>query len=80
MSKYNIGLKLRLQESLSEPEFYGDLVYNFTKIIGKFDFSVQFKNDCHSLQKKKKKEKKKKKKKKKDKLQLVFYGTPRHVC
>ena len=43
MSKYNIGLKLRLQESLSEPEFHGDLVYNFTKIVGKFDFSVQFK-------------------------------------
>ena len=27
---------------LSEPEFYGDLVYKFKKLIGKNDFSFQF--------------------------------------
>ena len=35
ISKYNVGLKTLLSEGLSEPEFYGDLVYKF-----KF-FSVQ---------------------------------------
>ena len=35
MSKYNVGLKTLLLEGLSEPEFYGDLVYKFRKIIGK---------------------------------------------
>ena len=29
-------------ESLSEPEFYGDLVYRFRKIVGKSNFSEQF--------------------------------------
>ena len=43
MSKYNIGLKRLLQEGLSEPEFYGDLVYKFRKIIGKNDFPYHFK-------------------------------------
>ena len=42
MSKYNVGLKTLLQ-GLSEPEFYGDLVYRFRKIIGKNDFSYHFK-------------------------------------
>ena len=27
ISKFNFGLKTLLRESLSEPEFYGDLVY-----------------------------------------------------
>ena len=31
MSKYYIGLKTRLQDGLSEPEYYGDLVYEFRK-------------------------------------------------
>ena len=35
MSKYNFGLKTLLLQGLSEPEFYGDLVYKFRKIIGK---------------------------------------------
>ena len=35
MSKYNVGLKALLLQGLSEPEFYGDLVYKFRKIIGK---------------------------------------------
>ena len=40
MSKYNVGLNTLL---LSVPEFYGDLVYNFRKIIGKNDFPYHFK-------------------------------------
>ena len=27
---------------ISEPEFYGDLVYRFRKIVGKSNFSEQF--------------------------------------
>ena len=38
VSKYNVGLKTLLLEGLSEPEFYGDLVYNFRKITGNNDF------------------------------------------
>ena len=41
-SKYNVGLKTLLLEGLSEPEFYGDLVYKFRKIIGKNDFPYHF--------------------------------------
>ena len=41
VSKYNVG-KLLLQ-GLSEPEFYGDSVYKFRKIIGKYDFPYHFK-------------------------------------
>ena len=43
MSKYNVGLKTLLLEGLSEPEFYGDLVFKFRKIIGKNDFPYHFK-------------------------------------
>ena len=43
VSKYNVGLKRLLLEDLSEPEFYGDLVYTFRKIIGKNDFPYHFK-------------------------------------
>ena len=35
-------LKTLLNEGLSEPEFYGDLVYKFKKLIGSRDFSFQF--------------------------------------
>ena len=38
ISKYNVGLKTLLSEGLSEPEFYGDLVYTFKKLIGINDF------------------------------------------
>ena len=31
VSKYNVGLKTLLLQCLSEPEFYGDLVYKFRK-------------------------------------------------
>ena len=43
LSKYNVGLKSLLLQGLSEPEFYGDLVYKFRNIIGKFAFSYHFK-------------------------------------
>ena len=43
MSKYNLGLKTLLLQGLSEPEFYGNLVYKFRKIIGKNDFPYHFK-------------------------------------
>ena len=40
ISKYNVGLKTFLGEGLSEPELYGDLVYNFSfqfrKIITRY--------------------------------------------
>ena len=31
-----------LQQGMSEPELYGDLVYKFRKIVGKSNFSEQF--------------------------------------
>ena len=34
ISKFNVGLKSLLHQCLSEPEFYGDLVYKFNKIRG----------------------------------------------
>ena len=42
VSKSNVGLKSLLQQGLSEPEFYGDLVYKFRKIYACYDFSTQF--------------------------------------
>ena len=39
---YSVSLKTLLQQGISEPEFYGDLVYRFRKIIGKSNFSEQF--------------------------------------
>ena len=41
-SKFNVRFKSLLHQSLSEPEFYGDLVYKFKKIMGRTDFSDQF--------------------------------------
>ena len=32
--KYNIGFKTLLQGGISEPIFYGDLVYKFKRIAG----------------------------------------------
>ena len=40
--KYNIGLKTLLQQGISEPIFYGDLVYKFKRIVGKPYSSDQF--------------------------------------
>ena len=42
ISKFNKGLKTLLREGLAEPEFYGDLVYKFKKLIGRNVFSLQF--------------------------------------
>ena len=35
-------LKTLLQQGIWEPEFYGDLVHRFRKIVGKSNFSEQF--------------------------------------
>ena len=43
MSKYNVRLKTLPLQGLFEPEFYGDLVYKFRKIIGKYYFPYHFK-------------------------------------
>ena len=42
ISKFQVGLKSLLRQGLSEPEFYGDLVYKLKKIVGSNNFSVQF--------------------------------------
>ena len=42
VSKFSVGLKTLLHQGLSEPEFYGDLVYKFKKNVGRADFSDQF--------------------------------------
>ena len=42
ISKFDVELKSLLHQGLSEPEFYGDLVYKFKKIRGMSDFSDQF--------------------------------------
>ena len=44
VSKFNVGLKSLLNQALSAPEFYGDLVYKFKKNRGMTDFSDQFRN------------------------------------
>ena len=49
--KYNIGLKTLLQQGISEPIFYGELVYKFKRIVGKPNFSDQFKKDSKTLYK-----------------------------
>ena len=41
-SKFNIVLKSLLRQGLSEPEFYGDLVYTFKKIVSSNILSRQF--------------------------------------
>ena len=42
VEKYNVSLKTLLQQGISEPEFYDDLLYRFRKIVGKSNFSEQF--------------------------------------
>ena len=39
---FSIGLKSLLRKGLSEPDFYGDLVYRLKKIVGSNNFSAQF--------------------------------------
>ena len=43
VSKFNVGLKTLLHQGLSEPEFYGDFIYELKKNVGWADFSDQFK-------------------------------------
>ena len=50
ISKFNVELKTPLREGLSELEFYGDLVYKFKKLIGRNDFSFQFRKIITTLQ------------------------------
>ena len=40
--KFQVGLKSLLRQGLSEPDFYGDLVYKLKKIVGSNNFSAQF--------------------------------------
>ena len=42
VSKFDVGLKSLLHQGLSEPDFHGDLVYKFKKIIGRTDLTDQF--------------------------------------
>ena len=35
-------LNSKLRQVLSEPDFYGDLVYKLKKIVGSYKFSAQF--------------------------------------
>ena len=42
ISKFKVGLKSLLRQELSEPDFYGDLVYKLKKIIDSNNFSAQF--------------------------------------
>ena len=42
LEKCSVCLKTLLQQGISEPEFYGDLVYRFRKTVGKSNFSEQF--------------------------------------
>ena len=53
ISKFNVTCKIQLKsilhQGLSEPEFHGDIVYKFKKIMSKTDFSDQFRKIliCH---------------------------------
>ena len=38
ISKFQVGLEALLHQGLSEPEFYGDLVYRLKKIVGSNNF------------------------------------------
>ena len=41
-SKFNVGLKSLFNQGLSGPDSYGDLVYKYKKIMGRTNFSDQF--------------------------------------
>ena len=40
--KFQVGLRCLLRQGLSEPDFYGDLVYKLKKIVCSNNFSAQF--------------------------------------
>ena len=50
ISRFNVGLISLLNQGLSETEFYGDLVYKFKKIMGRTDFSDQFRKNNDTSQ------------------------------
>ena len=52
MVKYNIGLKALLQQDISVPIFYGDLVYKFKIIVRNPNFRDQFKKIIKRYKKK----------------------------
>ena len=52
MVKYNIGLKVLLQQGISVPIFYGDLVYKFKIIVRNPNFRDQFKKIIKRYKKK----------------------------
>ena len=41
VSKFSVGLETLLHQGLSEPEFYGGLVYKFKKKVGRANFYDQ---------------------------------------
>ena len=41
VEKYNVSLRKLLQQGISKPEFYGNLVYRTRKIVRKSNFSEQ---------------------------------------
>ena len=47
--KYDVGLKILLQQGISEPVFNGDLVYKIKRTIRKPSFPDLFKKDHHAL-------------------------------
>ena len=49
VSKYCVRLKTLILQVLSQPEFYGDLVYYFRNRNGKKSFSLSFSKDIFSL-------------------------------
>ena len=42
VDKYSVSRITLLQQGISEPEFYRDFMYRFRKIVGKSNFSEQF--------------------------------------
>ena len=42
ISRFQVRLKSLFRQGLSEPEFYGNLVYKLKKIVGSNNFSAQF--------------------------------------
>ena len=44
LEKYSVSLKTLLHQGISEPEFYGDLVYRFRKIVGNSNFRSNSEN------------------------------------
>ena len=49
IEKYHASLKKLMQQGISNPEFYGDLVYKLKKIIGNPNFSNIFKRIVNRL-------------------------------